>query len=251
MNMLQLIKRLAGFSAVLINQKNNSGFFADFKRNVLKPEKNTALPLVDQYRELLAAKRQVLHTRQWGAGSHLRNAQTIAHKSVNISVDHKTGMLLHNLVKHYQPDVVIELGTAFGISATYMAAGNPHSRIITVEGNPQLFELSKTHFNHSKLFNIHPVQANFDEILDELGNKTTKKSMVFIDGNHTQEATLRYCKHFRNKARIIVFDDIMWSDGMMKAWKTIFKSEKGIKIDLFRTGLLFPLEENQSCAMWY
>ena len=48
--------------------------------------------------------------------------------------------------------------------------------------------------------------------------------MVFVDGHHNGKATVGYfrqLKPYLSKNGIIVFDDVIWSSGMMQAWKEI------------------------------
>ena len=66
--------------------------------------------------------------------------------------------------------------------------------------------------------------------------------MVFIDGNHRYEATLKYFELLKNNLSnnaIVVFDDIHWSSGMRRAWREIC-TQKGIvfSINFFKLGLI-------------
>ena len=71
--------------------------------------------------------------------------------------------------------------------------------------------------------------------------------VLYIDGNHSYEATLRYfnlVKEYIKEDTIIVFDDIYWSEGMTKAWLEI-KNDSIVShtIDLFYFGLTFFRKE--------
>jgi predicted O-methyltransferase YrrM len=71
--------------------------------------------------------------------------------------------------------------------------------------------------------------------------------MLFIDGNHSYDATMRYfemCKPYLHNQSLIVFDDIYWSKGMTQAWKEI-KADPivTVSIDLFFIGLVFFRKE--------
>ena len=64
---------------------------------------------------------------------------------------------------------------------------------------------------------------------------------AFIDGHHDQDATIDYFRQIKphlSPNAVLVFDDISWSDGMKKAWKTI-KNDKDIEVyvDLFVVGV--------------
>jgi predicted O-methyltransferase YrrM len=48
--------------------------------------------------------------------------------------------------------------------------------------------------------------------------------MVFIDGHHQYQPTLDYFEMIYpkcNKNEIIIFDDILWSTGMRRAWEEL------------------------------
>jgi predicted O-methyltransferase YrrM len=71
--------------------------------------------------------------------------------------------------------------------------------------------------------------------------------MVFFDGNHKKEATLRYfdmcLSHIHNNS-ILLFDDIHWSKGMKEAWENIRQHPSVVvSIDLFSMGIVFFRKE--------
>jgi predicted O-methyltransferase YrrM len=78
--------------------------------------------------------------------------------------------------------------------------------------------------------------TNIDTIVGEFGETFSKKlaeksnvNMAFIDGNHSEDATIRYFKEsikYSDQKTILIFDDIHWSSGMEKAWDYIKKSQK-------------------------
>jgi hypothetical protein len=76
----------------------------------------------------------------------------------------------------------------------------------------------------------------FDERLKELEQDSVPE-LVFIDGDHSYEATMKYFNYFssRMKKGFLVFDDINWSAGMRKAWKGR-PQNRTVTIDLFYMG---------------
>ena len=63
---------------------------------------------------------------------------------------------------------------------------------------------------------------------------------AFIDGHHTEAATLEYMRqilpHVSDEA-ILVFDDIDWSPGMKKAWQQIAAEPRfALTVDLGTIG---------------
>lgn len=153
------------------------------------------------------------------------------------------GKLLFRLVRHYNPQSILELGTSMGISTGYLSLGNPNAIVTTIEGCPETAEVAEKNFRILGLKNVRQITGNFDDVLpaylDDMGNI----DMVFIDGNHRKEPTLNYfekiLQHIHEKS-VIVFDDIHWSDEMEEAWE-IIKHHPSVKmsVDLFQMGILF------------
>lgn len=85
--------------------------------------------------------------------------------------------------------------------------------------------------------------GNFDELLPQILSGLPELDFLFIDGNHTREATLRYFHMAlakRHPGTVLIFDDIYWSEGMKDAWKTIKRHpEVRVTVDLFYIGLVF------------
>jgi predicted O-methyltransferase YrrM len=179
----------------------------------------------------------------FGAGSKKkRTNRTIGDITRIASVNERYGRLLYRLAKYYNPAHIIELGTAAGISTQYLATGNPHAEVITVEGNPNLAEVASQNFRINRIKNITVINSSFDDVLPQLVNYIKPGDIVYIDGNHTAEATWRYYSAFTamGKNPILVFDDINWSYDMRSVWKKIYRhSNQGVIIDLFHMGIYF------------
>ena len=87
------------------------------------------------------------------------------------------------------------------------------------------------------------INDTFDHALSSLLPESPGKTLVFIDGNHSKTATLKYADFFLSAlpdGSIIVLDDINWSEGMRQAWKEIRGNKKStLTVDLFRMGIVF------------
>lgn len=174
-----------------------------------------------------------------GAGSRRRiKILNISKYAKLTSATRRKGLLLARLASWSKPGLIVELGTSFGVSTLYLNGGSPASAIITIEGNPQVAGLAADCFTSLRLTNIRVINGLFDELISELSGQVNEKCMVFIDGNHTYEATVKYFNAFMN-ASLIVFDDIRWSTGMIKAWENICsRATRYTVIDLFDMGIL-------------
>lgn len=173
--------------------------------------------------------------------------RTVASICRNTSKSKKLALLLHRMVRKYQPEAVLELGTSLGISTAYLATGNPSAKIITCEGSPSVAKIARQNFDELHLNNIEIREGNFDDIIPVLINTTNSIDFIFIDGNHREEPTLRYFESLlkiSGPQTIMVFDDIHWSAGMERAWQTI-KSDPRVRmtIDLFFVGIVLFRDE--------
>ena len=196
-----------------------------------------------------SAKR-LIHVDTHGAGNNggtsYKKVSAVVRRS---SVTEKQGRLLFRICRYYRPASIIELGTAAGISTMYLASGNPDAEVMTIEGNSELAAIASQNFNKHNLNNIKVLNCSFREALAGLKNVDKKDgermTLVFIDGDHTYEATLEYFDYFRRilvRPYIILIHDIYWSGGMYKAWREIEDSCADCEImDLFFMGAVLSM----------
>jgi predicted O-methyltransferase YrrM len=176
-----------------------------------------------------------------GAGSRKTGSnRTVGGITRVASVNARFGRLLYRLVRYYKPSRIIELGTATGISTLYLAMGNPRAEVISIEGNPQLAEVAIRNISSAGVSNIRVMNSTFDNVIQQLASELTSDSLVFIDGNHTAEATWYYFTILARSGKnpVLIFDDINWSAGMRSTWNKICQqTHHGIIIDLFFMGI--------------
>jgi predicted O-methyltransferase YrrM len=173
-------------------------------------------------------------------GRTSKKVKDIARRSAKTA---KYGALLFRLVDRFQPRAVLELGTSLGISTTYLALANSKIPVTTVEGCAEISRVASTNFSELEIGNVSLIQGHFDEVLPSLLQSNNSFDLVFFDGNHTKEATLRYfnlCLEKATDRSVFVVDDIYWSPGMMQAWEEIKADKKvTVTIDLFYMGIVF------------
>lgn len=195
-------------------------------------------------RKQMLKDKRIIDTGHYGAGSKkgasIRKICDVARYSATGA---KKGLLLYNMVELYKPNTIIELGTSLGFGSMYMAWAEPAPRIFSIEGNKELHELAAKNVAQLGFTNINLINDTFDEALPVLLQENDGCDMLFIDGNHTKEATLKYFQLFLPYAKpgsIVIFDDIRWSEGMYEAWSDIRRHEAvKISIDLFSVGIVF------------
>ncbi|HLF45560.1 MAG TPA: class I SAM-dependent methyltransferase, partial [Chitinophagaceae bacterium] len=228
----------------------HSPFVFDFITKVLNDKTNyPEYEKAENLRHKLLMDDKMLNVEDFGAGSSISNKKK---RSVSSIAKHaarpkKYGQLLFRIVKHFEPDTILELGTSLGISSYYMSLGSPNARVITLEGAKEVANLSNDNFRLLGLKNIELVQGNFDDNLSSVISGLSAIDFAFIDGNHRQEPTERYFRQLLpkvNNESVLVFDDIHWSRDMELAWESIKKNPAvRCSIDLFFTGIIFFRKE--------
>ncbi len=143
--------------------------------------------------------------------------------------------VLFTLIREFQPQTSIELGTCLGISSAYQASAmliNKKGKLITMEGSPELIKISQKHLDSLGISNVEIIEGRFQDNLLEVLEKNKPIDYVFIDGHHDEKATIEYYNTFLpylSDEAVLVFDDISWSKGMTNAWNAIIKDQQ-IKI---------------------
>ncbi len=228
----------------------HSPFVYEFITKVMNDfAKYDAYTRVEALRKKMLSDTSTVLVNDLGAGSAASSSsnRSIASIAKNAAKPKKFGQLLYRMVKYYQPQTVIELGTSLGITSSYLSLANPSAKVITMEGAENIADLALHNFEELNLQNIELVKGNFDNTLPNVLSQNSKIDFAFIDGNHRQKPTERYFEqilpHVHNDT-ILIFDDIHWSKEMEAAWKYIVAHEAVIcDIDLFYIGIIVFRQE--------
>lgn len=221
----------------------DNAFIQDLHRNVF-----SALDLVDDASiqnlvKRLSKDESILHITDLGAGSknNTSNSRSVSSIVKHASVSRKFGKLLSTLVDYFECKTIIELGTSLGIGTSYLALKEGRNRVFTIEGCENIS--NRAQLNLAAFTNVQYFVGDFSTQFASVLNESGPADLVYIDGNHTQKATLEYYEYFLNHVTskaILIFDDIHWSEGMEKAWQEVVaSSEARVTIDLFRMGIVF------------
>lgn len=144
--------------------------------------------------------------------------------------DFKSGLadsawVLYGMVRHYQPEVCVEIGSALGKSATYMGAAlkaNKKGKLYAIDPHAQT-QWNDDHKSDSSLDILQSNLNRFDvadyieivrDFSDKVGPTWNKPiDVLFIDGGHTFEDVKRdwdlFSPHVR-KTGIVLVHDAMW-----------------------------------------
>lgn len=204
---------------------------------------------VEQLKKALLLDDRLIEVTDLGAGSQVDNNQkrSIRNIAKNAAKTKKMGRLLFRLSRYFKPENLVELGTSLGLSTMYLAYGSPSSKIITMEGCPNISKIASENFQIADLGNIKMAVGNFDDRLPEVLQQMNSLDFAFIDGNHQYEPTISYfekCLAKSNPGTVMIFDDIHWSDGMEKAWENIIgHPDVSLSVDIFHMGFVFLRKE--------
>lgn len=209
-------------------------------------EKSEQFKAIEERRQFLLRDHSHLAVTDFGAGSSINQKpvqRTVKEITSRFAKSPGFCRLLFKIVKYMKPEVIVELGTSMGLSTMYLAAGNPSAKVYTLEGCTETAKRAIQNFDACGYTNISCITGDFDSTLDPLLKKTGKLDLLFIDGNHTYEATLRYFRMalpYLSSKSVIIFDDINWSEGMQKAWHEIVSGkEVTLSVDFYIVGLTF------------
>ncbi|HNS13569.1 MAG TPA: class I SAM-dependent methyltransferase [Bacteroidia bacterium] len=200
---------------------------------------------IESLRSNLLLNNKLIEVNDHGTGGKISRSRKlkISHIAKNFVQPRRKARLLSRLVTHFKPVNILELGTSLGLSTLYMALANKSNRVITIEGCPQTAAIALENFKKLGAKNIELINAEFDTGIPKALDKFDVLDLVYFDGNHTEEATLKYfheCLSRHHPQSLFIFDDIYWSRGMNNAWKKIIAHEEvKISVDLFHTGLIF------------
>jgi predicted O-methyltransferase YrrM len=204
---------------------------------------------IESLRTLLLNSNETLQTIDLGAGSNLLSTKSkrICDIAQSYAKRPLYAQLLFRIANHFRSQSILELGTSLGLSSLYLAMHDSRARVITLEGDPETAACARRNIERMRVNNIEVFTGNFDDTLQNALQKLDKVDLVFFDGNHRKEPTLRYfneCLKHADDNSVFIFDDIHWSPGMQEAWEEIGKHERVTSTaDLFHIGLVFFRKE--------
>ncbi len=131
------------------------------------------------------------------------------------------------------------------MSTAYLAAACPNAKIVTIEGLNAVADIAEAHLRQAGFDNVTVLRGDIGQKIGEAVDMMPSGlvEMAFIDGNHSESATLDYFETIASRHAlmcVMVFDDIYWSDGMTRAWRKIVSDPRvDTTIELPQMGLAF------------
>lgn len=204
---------------------------------------------LNKIRKQLLKNQQTIEVVDLGTGSKkMSNTRKVADIAKHSVAPQKYAELLFRLTNYFKPASVLELGTSLGLTTLYLAKAAPTANIISIEGCPNTNAFAQQVIAQAQVKNTEAINQSFDDAFKTI-LPTKKFNLVYIDGNHTYEATIRYFNELlkiTDENSVLIFDDIYWTPQMTQAWEEI-KAHTAVtlSIDLFKVGLVFFRKENK------
>ena len=218
---------------------------------------------IERRREFLLACEDSLDVVDYGSAGSPEGLH-VQRRVCDIAKNHlesaRVGQVLFRIVnflheEEKRPLRILELGTSLGITTAYLASPDSRNKVVTMEGSEAVLRVAQGVWKMLKLENIEWVQGNIDDTLyniyigergkvkGERGKERGELDLVYVDANHTYDATMRYADFLLNRLTekgILVLDDIHYSEQMERAWSEL-KADPRVttSMDLYHVGLLF------------
>jgi predicted O-methyltransferase YrrM len=219
-------------------------------------KKYSEYEVLKSYRKSLLNNHTTIEVTDFGAGSRVftSNLRRVFAIAKNAGISPKRAKLLFRMVRYFQPESILEIGTSLGLATSALSLGNSSrkfgTKIITLEGCPNTLEVTKKMFQISSFnlnyHNIEFINTEFSSYLETATGNCDWKLILF-DGNHSKKATLEYFEILLpsiSNDSVWIFDDIHWSKGMEEAWEFIKNHPKvTVSIDTFQWGIIFFRKE--------
>jgi predicted O-methyltransferase YrrM len=140
------------------------------------------------------------------------------------------GYLFAWLAAERDPSIVVEFGTAFGISGMYWLAGlkRSHGRLLTFEPNAIWADIARANLA-SISANFELVTGTFEECIDSTLPPGQRIDIAFVDAIHTSAFVSRQFDILMPRMTpcgLILFDDINFSADMTSCWYAISRDPR-------------------------
>ena len=125
----------------------------------------------------------------------------------------------------------------------YLAKASNSAKIYSFEGCPETIKIAEHNIKEQKVKNVSLVLGDFDTTLNNKLNKIDLIDLAFLDGNHTEKATIKYFEECLKHSHNILFLFSMTSigqKGMENAWNYVKQHKKTtLTVNLFFIGIVF------------
>jgi predicted O-methyltransferase YrrM len=182
-----------------------------------------------------------------------RVTRTVAEICLRGNLGYPWRLFLFHLIRLFKPSRCVELGTSIGFSAAFQAAAlelNGKGSLSTLEGSAALAAIAQENFRRLGLERARIHMGRFQDTLERVLYDHATVDFVFVDGHHDEQATIGYFEqmlpHLSSDA-LLVFDDILWYEGMQRAWNRLTRyPQVRVAVDFGVVGVILLSKEKSS-----
>lgn len=141
-----------------------------------------------------------------------------------------TGGVLIFFLRAFNVKKVLEIGTATGYSALYMAEGKDDVLIDTIERVPGRIEQAKDNFNkYDRKNRINLIAGDALNILKELSEKEKKYDFIFMDASKGQyKIFAEYVLKLLNPGGVMITDNVMQEGEILESRYAVSRRNRTI-----------------------
>ncbi len=141
-----------------------------------------------------------------------------------------TGGVLTFFLKAFDAKQVLEIGTAIGYSALYMAEGKKDTEIDTIEKVPKRIEQARGNFSkYDKRKCIHLIEGDASDILHELVKAKKEYDFIFIDASKGQyKMFAEYAFKLLRKGGVMITDNVMQEGEILESRYAVIRRNRTI-----------------------
>lgn len=231
---MSLIKRLF-YSASIDNKpvvryikKSGDSFFS---RAISGYQKSDSKNSFSELIESLANTTDEIGERPLWSGYTISDKNTSTRRPNSVRTTAQYGGVYSYLVREMRPGIVLEIGTAFGVSGMYFLSGlelNGHGKLITFEPNEDWRSAAIS--NLSKISDRYTsILGTFEEKYSHVNDLGKAVDIAFVDGIHEPSVVVNQINKISeicSRNALIIVDDIFFSDNMRKCWKVLARDSR-------------------------
>lgn len=130
------------------------------------------------------------------------------------------GDLYAYLVAERDPQIVVEFGSAFGVSGMYFATALRRGRLYSFEINPNWADIAERNIRTiTDRFSL--IRGAFEDRVDDI---PAPIDIALVDGIHDYDFVMKQWEILKTRMSpggLVLFDDITYGPGMHDAWREI------------------------------
>ena len=130
--------------------------------------------ILKNYRKSLLENKSSIEVSDFGAGSRVfkSNKRQISKIAKTAGISAKHAELLFRIVRYFQPNQILEIGTSLGLASSALSLGNLKSEITSLEGCPNTITIAKNQFLKLNFNNVNFVQTEFSSYMKSANLKS-------------------------------------------------------------------------------